>query len=559
MTDSIGLSILLHAASLSAAHDASDRDPPPRCAPRTRQKVILDIMNWIKDPSPRMSVMWLNGPFGNGKSAIMQTIADALRDDDSSNHLLAASFFFGRGKSGRDRAKYLIPTVAYQIAISIPSMRQLINKVVIQDPTILSKSIDAQLRRLITKPLHEVTHHPSPSASFKFHTPTVIIDGLDECEGHDFQRLILKAVSAAVFKEHIPLRFLIASRPEPQISETFRTQPLAGYHYPITLVDDYQTREELRQFLRSGFDGMCQRRADPVSTVEQPWPSEMDLSVLAYRASGQFLYASTVLRFVDSDMAHPTHQLAIILQRQASNAFSNMDELYMHILESCPCQETLSSFLSSLLTERALKARNQSTWFFEPTLANHVAISALHPNDISVILRWLPAILKVEWPPQHDLPDDWPLHQIMQLYSPKLLIHHESFVEFLTYQSRSGKFHVNLDTAYQDMKAHLDSLIAERLSQRYGSCTFQIHKFGWASIVNNCQGSIEARGILFICCYWKICVPMDLNLGLDGLVSKKLSMISKMAGPHLCPSHALDYWMLFILFFVCWKIPLAPK
>jgi len=125
--------------------------------------------------------------------------------------------------------------------------------------------------------------------------PTVIIDGLDECEGHGFQRVILNSISAAVFKEHTPLRFLIASRPEPQISETLHTQPLAQHHYPIMLLDDYQTFEELRQFLPSRFDEIYQRRSDLVSAIEHPWPSEEDLSALAYRASGQFLYASTVL------------------------------------------------------------------------------------------------------------------------------------------------------------------------------------------------------------------------------------------------------------------------
>jgi len=500
MTHSIGggLSLLLQEASLSAAHDASDRDPPPSCAPRTRERVIADIMNWIKDSSPRMSVMWLNGPFGNGKSAIMQTIADRLRSDTSLEHHLAASFFFGRGKLGRDKAKFLIPTIAYQITISIPSTRQVIDKALIQDPTIiLKKSIDAQLRYLITRPLHEVTRHSPPSAPF--HTPTVIIDGLDECEGHDFQRLILKAISTAVFKEHVPLRFLIASRPDAQISETFRIQPLAQHHYPITLVDDYSTREELRQFLRSGFDEICQRRFDIISTVEHPWPSEEDVSTLAYRASGQFLYAETVLRFVDSDMAHPTHQLALILQRQARNAFSNMDELYVQILESCPCQEILPSFLCSLLTKEILSFKHLYILSAESTLADLAAISGLHPNNISVILRWLPAIVGVKWSSQHDLPDGWLLHQIMQLYSPKFIIHHQSFVEFLTDQSRSSKFHVNLNAAYNKMKAHLDALLAESLSKGYGWYLLKLQFFDQSVVINR-QGFTEAHGTLFVRC-----------------------------------------------------------
>jgi len=477
MTHSIGLSILLKAASPSACHDASDRDPPPRCAPGTREKVIADIMDWIKQASPDMSVMWLNGPFGNGKSAIMQTIADKLRDDTSLNHLLAASFFFSRGKPDRDKAKSFIPTIAYQIAINVPDARQVINKALIQDPTILSKSIDAQLRYLITKPLYEVTCYSSLYAPF--HTPTVIIDGLDECEGHASQRLILKAITTAVFKEHTPLRFLIASRPEPQISETFSTEPLDQHHYPITLVCDYKTDEDLRRFLRSRFDEICRQRFGIVSTVERPWPSEEDLSTLVYRASGQFLYASTVLKFVDSDTAHPTHQLTLILQRRSGNAFSNMDELYMEILESCPRQEILPSFLHSLLTEDVLHSRHSSwdIWFLRPTLADHSAISGLLSEDVSVILRWLPAIIEVERPPKQDLPYDWPLQQIMQLYSPKLSIHHESFIEFLTDPSRSGKFHVDMDVAYHEIKVHLDALLAECLSKGYGDCTFWNCKF----------------------------------------------------------------------------------
>jgi len=190
-------------------------------------------MNWINDPSPRESVLWLNGPFGNGKSAIMQTTAESLRNDPQMSHLLAGSFFFGRGKPGRDKAKYLVPTIAYQIATNIPWMRNPIESALCRDPTILSKSIEAQLRYLITEPFRRTLDQSAP-----FHTPTVIIDGLDECDGHDFQSLILSAISTAVFKDHVKLRFLIASRPEQQINKTFRAHPLRQLHSPITLVDD---------------------------------------------------------------------------------------------------------------------------------------------------------------------------------------------------------------------------------------------------------------------------------------------------------------------------------
>jgi len=90
-------------------------------------------MKWIKDPDPRESVLWINGPFGNGKSAIMQKVAETLSGDPQLKHLLAGSFFFGRGKPGRDKAKYLVPTIAYQIAINFPDMEKLIEAALSRD------------------------------------------------------------------------------------------------------------------------------------------------------------------------------------------------------------------------------------------------------------------------------------------------------------------------------------------------------------------------------------------------------------------------------------------
>ena len=453
----IGLEILRQKASPSAAHDASARYPPPRCASGTREKVVADIMEWIKDPSPNRSILWLNGPFGNGKSAIMQTISEVLHRDSRLSHLFAASFFFGRGMDRRDKAEYLIPTIAYQIAISDPRMRKLVDKALTQDPFILDKSIGAQLRCLITNPLQEVARDPSSSGHF--HSPTVIIDGLDECDGHDFQRNILNTISTAVLTDHVQLRFLIASRPESQISETFHTQPLNHHHYHITLDNDCYV--EMKQFLRSTFDEMCERRHD-LMFVEHPWPSETDLSTLAHRASGQFLYANTVVRFVDSDMAHPTHQLALILKERFGNvaAFSSMDDLYTQILESCHCQKNLLRLLSAIQCLRLIS--------LVQTVADLAVMSGLELDNVLVILRCLPAIFRVEWLRQQDLPDGWPRQGFTHLYSPEVAVHHISFIEFLFDKSRSKKFHVDENAAHREARARLDILVAKCLSTKYG-------------------------------------------------------------------------------------------
>jgi len=447
-----GLDLLRRATSLAAMHDSSDRDPPPRCAEGTRIKVIQDILTWIKDPEPAQSVLWLNGPFGNGKSAIMQTIAETLRNDSQTSHLLAGSFFFGRGKSGRDKAGYIIPTIAYQIATNIPWMRNPIETAVTRDPTILSKSIDAQLRYLITEPFRL-----TPDQS---HTPTVLIDGLDECEGHGFQCLILNAISSAVFKDHVKLRFVIASRPEPQIREMFITQPFSRHHFPITLDDGYQTREELRQHLQVGFQDIFMRKCDLMFAVRSPWPSEQQLEDLAYRASGQFLYANTVLRFVNSDDSHPVHQLELILNRQPGGiaAFSSMDDLYTLILESCPRQEALPLVLSSLVFFHENYLSHTST------IANLEILSGLRVDGISVVLRALPAVVAVERAERRGFPDDCNWQEFMRYSSPTVIIHHQSFIEFLTEKERAGRFHVDEDVVDEKAVGRLDEFVAECLT-----------------------------------------------------------------------------------------------
>jgi len=446
-------------------HDAIDRDPPPRCAEGTRTEVIADVMTWINDPDPPKRVLWMNGPFGNGKSAIMQKVAETLSSDPQLKHLFAGSFFFGRGKPGCDKAEYLVPTIAYQIANNIPRMRKPIEAALNRDPTILGKSIRAQLQYLITEPfltlnssLNQLCHQPL----IPFHTPTVIIDGLDECEGRDSQRLILNVISDAVFKDQVKLRFLIASRPEPQIQELFVTQPLHQHHYPIVLADDFETRAEILQHLRIGFDEICKRKRDLMYSVQKPWPSEKDLEELTRTASGQFLYAATVLRFVGSDDTHPVRQLEIILSKQHGSvvAFSSMDELYSLILESCSSQETLPSLLRCLVFLH--KSRINAEW----TQANIEVVTGLPAEDISVALRGVSAVIAVERVEEDEIPDDYPLEEFIRYYSPIISVHHQSFIEFLIDKARSRKFFVDKKTAGQEIIDRLDAFVVDCLSER---------------------------------------------------------------------------------------------
>ncbi|KAF9522654.1 hypothetical protein CPB83DRAFT_747908, partial [Crepidotus variabilis] len=134
-----------------AMHDSSERDLPPSCHPKTRLKVIETIIAWIEDADPLVDILWLHAPFGYGKSAVMQT-AIGILIFFGLRHLFAGAFFFGRNKPGRDLARYLFPTIAYQIAINVPGMRELIDHAMVLDPTLPSKTMEIQLCSIIIKP-----------------------------------------------------------------------------------------------------------------------------------------------------------------------------------------------------------------------------------------------------------------------------------------------------------------------------------------------------------------------------------------------------------------------
>jgi hypothetical protein len=96
-------------------------------------------------------ILWLYGPAGTGKSAIAHDIAHRC----DLKKLLLSSFFFSRSDPTRGNAKYLIATIAYQIAINIPGTREKIVATIEKDPLILTRSLEAQVIALIVEPLRE--------------------------------------------------------------------------------------------------------------------------------------------------------------------------------------------------------------------------------------------------------------------------------------------------------------------------------------------------------------------------------------------------------------------
>ena len=91
------------------------------------------------------------------------------------------------------------------------------------------------------------------SYSADSNTRLIILDGLDEVIDRQEQTRILEAISNVLRRNHLPVIFLIASRPEQEISYAFSTQSLAGLTSRLLLDDTFHPDEDIRIFLVDSF------------------------------------------------------------------------------------------------------------------------------------------------------------------------------------------------------------------------------------------------------------------------------------------------------------------
>ncbi|KAF7372901.1 putative nwd2 protein [Mycena sanguinolenta] len=330
-----GIDILHHMVALEAIHNSAESYPQPRCHPETRMKVLEDLLEWALDSDLETTVFWLYGPAGAGKSAIMQTLAEQLKDAN----ILGGSFFFKRGHAARGNAKTLFATIAYQLALSVPSLRTPISKTVESDPSIVALSIEVQMQSLISEPC---------CSNWNQDSILILIDGLDECEGHNIQVEILRIILQSFSQDPSPLRFIIASRPEPHIREVFDSFSYLGIHRAFNVEQSFA---DVYKYLRDEFSRIHHEHYT-MAKVPLPWPTPGILDQLVENSSGHFIYASTIIKFIDDKNYRPTERLAVVQDPNSSgsaSAFDTLDQLYMTILSSAPRQSELIPILCAIV------------------------------------------------------------------------------------------------------------------------------------------------------------------------------------------------------------------
>ncbi|KAJ7663212.1 hypothetical protein DFH06DRAFT_1189641 [Mycena polygramma] len=406
-----GINILHRASATEAFHDPANSHDQPRCHPETRIEMQEKLLNWCLNSTwtpakwgevsyyTEPSVLWLRGPAGAGKSAIMTTLSQRLEDEKR----LGGTFFFKRGHVARGNAGVLFVTIALQLAVNCVQLKPRISRIVQENPTLTNRSIGVQLRELILNPCRGVQGLPS----------TIIIDGLDECAGQSVQQEILRLIMHST-RERTPLRFVIASRPEAHIRETLEDP---SYHGLYREFDVERCFDDVRRYLVAEF-GRIHREHSTMAAITTPWPSEEVVESLVYEASGYFIYASTAIKFVDDKDFRPTQRLEVLLEHRTGanldSPFGALDELYAQILSVVPKHHQLIPILRVI---------DVIPGCFKLSNSDMDVVLQLETGDTRLCLRRLHSVIGID---TRGFP----------------VFFHASFSDFLGDPSRAGDFYI---------------------------------------------------------------------------------------------------------------------
>ncbi|PPQ91958.1 hypothetical protein CVT25_004432 [Psilocybe cyanescens] len=216
----------------NATHDADDpANPWPRCYPNTRTTTLASLESQAQEKDKRSTIIWVSGDPSSGKSAIAGSLCDILQAKGQ----LGASFFFRPGEY--DTKRGFIATIAFHLAISIPSAQSHIAEVLAANPFIFQQSPQIQMEKLVILPLLECKLDSSR---------VIVVDGLDMYGNITMQGRMLSVLGEAAARLDGMLKIVIFTRPQPNIANPFESELFKPITAFINLNDEPPTREEIR-------------------------------------------------------------------------------------------------------------------------------------------------------------------------------------------------------------------------------------------------------------------------------------------------------------------------
>ncbi|KAJ7883758.1 hypothetical protein B0H13DRAFT_1628972, partial [Mycena leptocephala] len=129
----------------------------------------------------------------------------------------------------------------------------------------------------------------------------VVLDGLDECFDRKQQEQILQLFMKAIQTNLLPIRLMLCSRPEPQLRTVLESEGTTPLYRSLALTTDRSAYKDIRKYLVAEFSRISSKFSRLGVHLGEAWPDEDALNRLVEKSSGIFIYASTVIRFIDDE------------------------------------------------------------------------------------------------------------------------------------------------------------------------------------------------------------------------------------------------------------------
>jgi hypothetical protein len=233
----------------------------------------------------------------------------------------------------------------------------------------------------------------------------LILDALDECGNADTREALLTVLAAQTSALPSAFRFIITSRPEPDISTALEDQPHIRF-YELDISTDANS-VDIASYFRERMAAVCTKKR------YRDWPKDADIQALTEKACGLFVWASTASKFIN---AHdPRKRLDIILKGNATSGAENaLDVLYqtaLHSVDMWDDEDFIADFRAILGV--VLILRNPlSTTAIDELLGSH------QRRPSTELISQLGCVLSA---------------------SPTVRLLHPSFADFLFTQQRCGR------------------------------------------------------------------------------------------------------------------------
>jgi len=429
----------------------------------TREAIIQEILDWLKKVTKSPSILWLRGPAGHGKTALEFTIAEICKREG----LLIGSFFFSNRIANCSDGSLLFATLAAQLIQAFPKTKRYIDKAIRNDPHIFDKALETQMKALIVEPIQRIATMTRILDAVTFgwmsYPTLIVIDGLDECVGLDVQDEIIRIIGDLVQQVGLPFRFLIASRPEPNLCKAFdklQSRLSKDSLSTLLLTEDALTRRDIRIY----FEGKFSELRAQYSYLPAEWPGPDTIMRLVDKASGQFVYATTIIMYISSADDRPDDRLDVILKLLDTPAgdapYAPLDQLYSYIVLSVKHRREVLLILGQLILAKEMA--NEEDILGSNSQRRIEVILNFRVGDVKRLLNSMHSVI--------DIGDNL-----------KLL--HASFHDFLLDPSRSNDFVVKLPEARRMLElAYIRAICSPPcmclrhfvvLTVRYGSTTIE--------------------------------------------------------------------------------------